>query len=190
MSDVIIRHPDPWIGVPEDFPYGARWATARDWAQELVSVLGEELGDPGPGESEGLRDYLEVVAGSRESRTASRIYVLVTGWTTDVYVVDFALIPRELLGDLTIEQFAGANDETAVEKPLIEPFTTTTGVGGLVSKRYIDHIEFGGIMARVDYVFPVPGGFARLYTAQINLVSFERMLPRLAELAATLSVEN
>lgn len=189
MSDVMIDHPDPWIGIPEVFPYPGRWATAHDWATELVSVLSEELGEPGVGESDSLRDYLEVLAESRESRAASRIYILVTGWTTDVYVVDLVVAPIELLDGMTIDEFAGVNDESTIEKPLVEPFVTEAGVAGLVCTRYSNNEEFGGIVARVDYVFPVPAAYVRLYTAQINLVSFERMLPRLAELAGAVRVD-
>ena len=190
MSDVMIDHPDPWIGIPESFPYQGRWVTARDWATELVSVLGEELGEPGEGESDSLRDYLEVLAESRESRAASRIYILVTGWATDVYVVDLVVVPSQLLDDLTIEEFAGANDDSTIEKPLVEPFVSGAGVGGLVCTRYTESEEFGGIVARIDYVFPVPWAYVRLYSAQINLVSFERMLPRLAELAAAVRLDG
>lgn len=190
MSEVMIDHPDPWIGIPESFPYLGRWATARDWATELVGVLGEELGEPAEGESDSLRDYLEVLAESRESRAASRIYILVTGWATDVYVVDLQVVPIELLDGVGIDEFAGANDDATIEKPLVEPFVATSGLGGLVCTRYSEHEEFGGIVARVDYVFPTPGAYVRLYTAQINLVSFERMTFRLAELAAAVRVED
>ena len=190
MSEVLIDHPDPWIGIPESFPYLGRWATAHDWASELVGVLGEELGEPGEGEADSLRDYLEVVAESRESRAASRIYVLVTGWTTDVYVVDLQVVPMALIDDITIDEFAGATDDTTIEKPLVEQFVSATGVGGLVCTRYSESEEFGGIVARVDYALPVPDAYVRLYTAQINLVSFERMLPQLAELAGAVRVES
>lgn len=190
MSEVIIDHPDPWIGIPEVFPYAGRWDTARDWATELVSVLREELGEPEEGESDSLCGYLEVLAESRASRNASRIYILVTGWATDVYVVDLVVVPSQLLDDMTIEEFAGANDDSTVETPLVESFVTASGVGGLVCTRYTDNEEFGGIVARVDYVFPVPGAYVRLYTAQINLVSFTHMLPRLTELATTLRLED
>lgn len=190
LSDITIDHQAPWIGIPEYFPFDGRWPTAGDWATALVSVLDEQLGEPMEGEADSLRDYLEVLAESRESRNASRVYILVTGWATDVYVVDLAVVPSRLLDDMSIEEFAGANDETTVEKPLVEPFVTTSGVGGLVCTRYSDNEYFGGLVARVDYVFPVPDAFVRLYTAQVNLVSFNRMLPRLAELAATLRVED
>ena len=190
MSDVMIDHPDPWIGIPDTFPYDGRWPTARDWATELVAILPEELGEPEPGEQSALLDYLEVLAESRESRHASRIYILITGWTSAVYVVDLAIISTAALDGMSLETFAGADDDSTVEKPLVEPFTTDSGLGGLLCTRFIDSEEFGGLLARADYVFPVPGSFVRLYTAQIDLIAFQRLLPQLRALALTVRVDD
>jgi hypothetical protein len=186
----MIDHRDPWIGIPETFPFEGRWPTARDWATELVAILPEELGEPEPGQQAALLDYLEVLAESRASRHVSRIYILVTGWTGAVYVVDMAVIPTAALEGKSLEAFAGADDDSCVEKPLVEPFTTGSGLGGLLCTRFTDHEEFGGLLARADYVFPVPGAFVRLYTAQIDLIAFQRVLPRLRELALTVRVDD
>lgn len=187
MSDIFVRHNEPWIGIPAEFPFEGRWATSGEWADELVAYFVEPFGEPGPGEKESMRDFLVSVADSRESRLANRIFIAPEGWTGRFHMADMAVISADTLPGMGVEDVAGANDETAVEKPYVEPFVSDMGVAGVMCQRY--HQRNGGIQARVDYVFPVPGGFLRIYTATRDLVAYERVLPLLADLARTASVE-
>jgi hypothetical protein len=187
MSEVLIRHPEEWIGVPEDFPYD-RWQSAEDWANDLVAALAEDAPAPSRGQYERLRSELQQLAESREERGAARIYLTLDDWAGPVFVVDLVNLPAELTGPTTIEKLAGDGDSTAVETPILEGFTTDFGVTGVRSIRYVNRDDVGGLLVRADYVFPTSNGFIRLYTAQFDLVDFERVRPLLERLAATIAV--
>jgi hypothetical protein len=187
MSQVLIRHPDEWIGIPEDFPFD-RWQSAEEWSTELVEVLAEDVPPPTRGQYERLRAELEHVAQSREDRGASRTYVTIDDWAGPIYVVDLINLPTEITGATSLELLAGANDATAVEPPIIEGFTTDYGVTGARSIRYVNPDDASTLLVRADYIFPTSNGFIRLYTAQFDLVDFERMRPLLEKLAATVAV--
>lgn len=188
MTEIFVQHPEPWVGIPEHFPVPQRWAATQDWANELVSVLGQKLGEPTPEQREAYVEYLVTVAEGRESRMASRTFVAVTGWTERVHIVDMAIVPSHVLGGMGIEEFAGANDTTTVEKPYIEPFVSDAGVAGIRTVRYTNSEKFGGLIARSDFVFVVPDGLLRLYTTTHDLVAFEKVQPMLADLARTVVI--
>lgn len=187
MTRVFVEHPDSWIGIPESFP-NERWATATAWADELAEALGEDLAPPVDGQRKRLGGYLETIAVSRAERGASRVYVSIDDWAGPVYVADLNLLSKALVGDITLEQLAGVEDAEAVEKPIIESYTTESGLEGVFSVRYLNPPEIGGLLVRADYVWPLSDGFLQLYTAQFDLVAFERVLPRLEALARTVSV--
>lgn len=189
MSEIFIRHPEPWVGIPEHFPVPQRWASAHDWAAELVGVLVEVLGEPTQEQREATIAYLVTVADGRESRLATRVFVAVTGWSERVHIVDMAIVPSHVLGGMGIEEFAGANDQSTIEKPYVEPFVSDTGVAGIRCVRYTNSEKFDGLVARSDFVFAVPEGLLRLYTTTIDLVAFEKVQPMLADLARSVSVE-
>jgi hypothetical protein len=189
MSPVLIEHNAPWIGIPETFPY-LDWATANEWADALVAELVVTFGEPEAGESAALREYLVTVAESREQRGADRGYIWADGWSTDSYLADVTMISAALSGQLTLDQLAGSEDPLAVEAPVIEPFVTASGLEGVVSARYLNAPGADGLIARADYVFPIPSGHLRLYTAQFDLVRFEKVLPKLADLATTIAIAD
>ncbi len=185
---VFVQHPDGWIGIPEDFPDG-RWATAQDWAAELVDALAPDLAPPGDGDSQRLQDYLSIVAASRAARAASRVYVWVEDWEGPVYVADLVVMGAALLpAGTSLESLAGKDDPDVVEAPIIEPYVTGSGLRGVRSVRYLNPEGADGLVARADYVWPTPDGFVRLYTAQFDMVAFDRSRPRLEALAATVRV--
>ncbi|MEO7123103.1 MAG: hypothetical protein ABI400_08325 [Lacisediminihabitans sp.] len=184
---ILVDHPDPWIGIPEDFP-NEGWQSAAEWAAELVDVLGEELPPPTEGQKRQLAEYLTTVAESRAQRNASRIFVSVDGWAGPVYIADLVVLMGVSSAEVTLEQLDGSQDPDAVEKPIIQPFVTESGLEGIYSVRYLNPPDVGGLLARADYLWPMPTGFLQLFTAQFDLVAFERVLPRLAALASTVSV--
>jgi len=188
MTEIFIQHPDPWVGIPEHFPVPHRWATASEWASELVAVLAERLAEPTPEQRESIVTFLVAVAEGRESRLASRTYVVVTGWDDPVHIVDMAIVPHHVLAGLSIEEFAGAYDQSTIEKPYVEPFVSDTGVPGIRCVRYTNSEKLGGLIARSDFVFAVPEGLLRFYTTTVNLVAFEQVQPLLADLARSVSV--
>jgi hypothetical protein len=187
VSPVVIEHNAPWIGIPETFPY-LDWADAGDWADALLTELEGTFGEPRAEESAALREFLVTVAESREERGATRAYIWADGWSTDSYLADVTVIPAALSENYTLEQLAGSEDPLAVEVPVIEPFTTDSGLDGVVSVRYLNAPGADGLIARADYVFPIPSGYMRLYTAQFDLLRFEKVLPKLADLATTISI--
>lgn len=187
MSEVMVRHPEGWIGVPEDWPNDT-WQSAEDWGAELVGVLEEDFGEPEPEQRAALRTFLIAFAQNRRDRGSTRGYVSVDGWAGPIYLADLVLTHRSSVGDTTLEQMAGADDPEAIEKPIIDPFVTNSGLAGLYSVRYLNPPEVGGLVVRADYVWPMEDGFIQLYTSQLDLVAFERVLPRLEALAKTVSV--
>jgi hypothetical protein len=187
MSSVLVEHPDSWVGIPEDFP-NEGWQSAADWAAELTEVLGEDFPPPTEGQRARLAGYLATVAESRADRRSSRIYVSVDGWAGPVYIADLVIAPASEIGAASLAELDGSEDPDAVEKPIIEPFVTESGLEGVYSIRYTNPEGLGGLLVRADYVWPLDSGFLQLYTAQFDLVEFERVLPRLAALASTVSV--
>jgi len=184
MTEVYVEHPAGWVGIPEGIP-SDRWPSTRAWAAELVGSLQADLGAPGDGAADALRDYLEIVADSRVEREASRVYVWVESWTGPVYVADLVVEPREASAEASLEELAGKGDPEAVEEPVLEPFVTDTGLTGISSVRYFNTDGAGALIARQDYVWITSTDTVRLYTAQFDLVAFERSKPRLAALART-----
>jgi hypothetical protein len=184
---VLIDHPDEWIGIPEHWP-NARFETAYEWASELIAVLAERFPPATDDQAVALRDFLVTVANSRLERGASRVYISLDDWAGSVYIADMTLMSADSVGAASVEALAGEGDPTALEEPRVESFATTSGIVGARCIRYIDLPDIDGIMARVDYVFPVPDGFVRLYTAQFDLVEFDGVLERMDALARSVGV--
>jgi hypothetical protein len=187
VSSVVVDHPDSWIGVPEDFP-NSRWTTAYEWASELVDAFAEDFPTENDGQRATLRDVLVSVALSRNPEETSRLYVSIDEWSGPLFIAEMGLIPSNRVVGFTAAEIAGADDPTAVEKPLVEEFETRGGISGVKCVRYLNPEELGGIVARVDYVVPVPSGFVRFSTSQFDLVDFERVQPRLDDLARSVAV--
>lgn len=188
MSRVYVEHPYQWVGVPETFPY-EQWDTAEQWGAELAQTLGEDFAEPQSDQLQRLGSYLATVAESRDKTETSRLFVSVDDWGGPAYIAELVIIPRSLAGDATLEQLAGADDPDAVEAPIIEAFVAESGAEGVRSVRYLNPPGLDGLLVRADFVWPTDEGFVRLFTAQFDLVAFERVLPRLTALAATVRIE-
>ena len=189
MSAILVDHPDEWIGIPENWA-GTRWETGYEWASELVDALREDFGPPVENERATLRDVLVTVSNSLDKQTASRLYISVDGWAGPLYIATMAMLSRDSLPGLTTEQVAGSDDPDVVEKPIVSEFVTVDGLTGVKCVRYANDREAGGILAKVDYVVPVPGSFIRFSTALYDLVDFEAVQPRLERLAKSVTVAD
>jgi hypothetical protein len=187
MSTILISHNPPWIGIPENWPYHG-WATATAWAEDLLSELARQISEPDADDRKLLLDYLVLVAESRAQRNASRSFIWIDGWKNPSYLADATIIPASLTHDITLSELAGSGDPDAIEAPIVEEFVSHAGLRGVSSVRYLRTEGTDGLLVRADYVLPVPEGHLRLYTAQYDLVAFERVKPKLAELAGTVSV--
>jgi hypothetical protein len=185
MTEVMVVHPEGWIGVPEVWP-NVDWATPEDWAPELVAELEEGWGAPEEAASRGVVASLLVELAGKATRQRARAYCRLGSWTGPFTTALMSVVPGAP-GDPTVEELA--NDPMgAVEKPIVEPFTTDSGVEGFATTRYVVGTEFTGLIARLDYLWKIPGGFIWLYTANIDLVAFERDRQAMAELAGTVRI--
>ena len=187
MSQVLLNHPEPWIGIPESFPNDG-WQRVEEWADDLVEELAEGFGSPVDDQFAALAAALVEVANSRVSRGATRIYATVDSWTGPLFIADLVLAGAGAEDAFTLEELVGSDDPDAIRTPAVEEFVTDSGLVGVVVTRYVELPDVDGVIARVDYAWRVGNGFVRLYTAQIDFVHFDAMAPRLAELARSLSV--
>lgn len=190
MTAILLDHPADWIGVPETWP-NERWSLPAEWIadllDELVEAHGEEWGPLADEQREVLTAFIVGVVDLARAHGA-RAYLWLDGWEGYVNLAELMLIGVDL-GDLTVREIAG--DPTgAVAAPIVQDFVTASGLEGVVAVRY-EHVEsFGGVMARADYLWPVEEGVLRLFTSSADLVSFQRVLPHLEQLAATVTVDR
>ena len=187
MSQVLISHPDQWIGIPESFPNDG-WATSEDWARELVEELAAEFPPPMEDEVAALTAAFVEVADSRSSRGAARIYASIDGWSGPMYLADLVLAGAGAEGALSLAELVGIDDPEAIRVPTTEEFVTESGLSGIVVTRYVKPENFEGVIARIDYAWRNGNDLIRLYTAQIDFVDFERIAPRLEQLARAVRV--
>jgi hypothetical protein len=164
--------------------------TPERWAEALIDAFRNRFAPAQEGQEQTLLDLLLAIAASRESREVSRIYVAINDWAGPVYVADLIVLETAPDDGRTLESIAGIGDPEAVEEPMVEPFVTSSGLAGLESVRYVNPEDAGQLLARVDYVFPTPTGFVQLYTAQFDLVAFERVRPLMEELARSISISE
>jgi hypothetical protein len=187
VSQVLINHPEQWIGVPESFPNDG-WATVEDWAAELVEELATEFPAPVEDQLSTLTAAFVEVANSRETRGATRIYASIDTWSGPMYLADLVLAGAGAEGALSLPELVGIDDPDAIRTPTVEDFVTDSGLAGVVVTRYVKPEGFEGIVARVDYAWRNADTLVRLYTAQIDFVDFERVAPRLEALARCVRV--
>jgi hypothetical protein len=186
VSVVVVDHPDEWIGIPEKWP-ASRWETPYEWASGLVDALREDWGVPPDGADITFRDVIVALANSLDRRVASRLYVSVDGWSGPIYVAGMAVLPPARGDGMTAAELAGATDDETIDKPIVGEFTTNGGVVGASCVRYFLRDDPGRVVARADFVVKVGDSFVDFFHEDADLVDFERALPRLRELAATVS---
>lgn len=187
MRRVFVGHAEPWIGIPERFPV-AGYESLGAWSEELMSSLAERFEPPRGNQRDALRELVEFIGASREALNASRVYVAIDKWAGPLYIAVLAVVDSKPGDGHTLESLAGVGDPEAVEAPILEPFETTSGIVGIRSVRYLNTDGSPSLTARADFVFPTPTGFAQLFSAQFDLVDFERMSGLMEELARTIDL--
>lgn len=193
MTDILVDHPDNWIGVPEDWP-NSRWATPEAWANDLTNALSAGWGTPPrgkgsflrPGQSgAAFRNVMTVIAKSLDRSVASRLYVSVDGWAGPIFIAAMAVMPA---GEgMTAEEVASSADVDSVEKPVLGEFTTADGVVGTSCVRYLRQTNPTRVVGRADFIVKLGDKFVDFSHVNEDLADFEVALPRLRELAQTAS---
>jgi hypothetical protein len=86
---------------------------------------------------------------------------------------------------MSAAEIAGSEDETTIDKPIVGEFTTNAGVVGASCVRYFLRDDPGRVVARADFVAKIGDSYVDFFHEDADLVDFERALPRLRRLAAT-----
>jgi hypothetical protein len=189
VSSILVDHPDDWIGVPENWP-NERWATPYEWASELVDALHEDWGSSPDSADVAFRDVLVSLANSLDQTVASRLYITSEGWSGPLYLAFMAVLPESQTIGMTAAQVAGSDDVDTIETPIVGEFTTRDGFVGASCTRYFNRDEPDRIVARADFVVQIGDAFVDFFAENSDLLDFERVRPRLRELAATVSSTN
>jgi hypothetical protein len=180
----LVNHPDTWIGVPEFWPFplpaGGEITSSAQWLDMLMAELQLE------GQMEGhVRSVLTMVA-DRAVTTGSRHYVTFDGADEAPFIVQSTIYDESYLGIRSLREFAGVDDPEQVAAPWAEDYTSMYGVTGARCVRYLTYDEqLGSIYGRVDYVFQAGGQVKQLTSMQLDLQLFQRLLPSMEELCAT-----
>lgn len=181
---VFVTHPDAWIGIPSEWPFD-RWPTVAAWADDLIAELVAQ-GRLSSADAAAHAETVRLVASTRAERGASRSFLAFAGG--DAYLADLVLEARSEFDVRELAALAGANDPTSIENPIVRSIHNVDGVEGVRVTRYLDLADgTSAVVARTDYVFAVGSEVARLYTANYDLVVFERMRQLLDDLARTVT---
>lgn len=185
VVEIQVSHPEDWIGVPEQWP-NEGWPTPDKWAVALVEELVGGWGPPSGDQSEVMRVLLVDLALMAEKR-GSRACCSIDGWSGSLTIAFLAAFTLQGMDGTTVEELA-ADQADAVEKPIVEGFVSDSGLVRWATTRYSQGSESPGLVARLDYLWPTPGGCLWLSTANSDLVAFERSRLLVAELARTVAV--
>lgn len=133
-----------------------------------------------------VQNIFVMLAKSVEEREASSSYLRLSDWYGPLILVDLRVESRYSAGTISIEDYAGASDPDAIDPPLVEPFTTDSGLVGVRCTRHlVPDASQPGIIATVEYAWEVDETLVRLRTASYDLQEFEQTLPYVDELART-----
>ena len=178
----IIDHPASWIGIPERFPYPGPEGVgplhdAGQWAAEVVTELVGSARVPQE-RVDAAREVLLMVESTRREREATRSFVAFVSWDGPVYVADAVAEPAEVLGTMTLAQYAGADDPRQLIPAVLGRFVTATGLEGVRCVRelpYDDGAEI--VLDQVDYAWLAGEQVLKITAAQLDHDLFESMLP-------------
>jgi hypothetical protein len=126
------------------------------------------------------------MAAQRAAKSASRHYVAFDGPDAAAFIAQTVIFDDRRLGIQTLREFIGENDPAQLGVPLAEDFTSSAGVEGARCYRYLSYDDqTGSIYGQADYAFHAADQVLTLTSAQLDLTLFQRLLPRLEELAAS-----
>lgn len=187
-----IEHPDEWIGVPERWPFpgmhGIEYADADEWLTALVDEL--TLTHKLEPDVRARVWELLAMAAQRGQAAGTRVFVTFEAWDGPAYVVEALAQERSVLGARSLADAAGADDPTQLGAPFTDDFATHDGTVGAVCIRYLPLNEQGVVYGRIDYAFADDDELLIISGGEIDLVDFEKLKPRIQQLAATVSTSS
>ncbi|TPW71643.1 hypothetical protein [Schumannella sp. 10F1B-5-1] len=200
----LIEHPADWIGVPERWPFprpdGGEIADAAQWAEELVEELDIE-NDLRRAERVVVRELARAAAELAERR-GSRTFIAFHGFDAG-FVAAAEVHSGPEIAAAELAELVVAGSPASVGRDDVAPFTTSSGVVGMRAYRYLplaaatadtatSSADLAGapadaVIGRADYVLRAGDTALWLTAAEVDLVWFERVKPRLEALAASVT---
>jgi hypothetical protein len=183
-----IDFPVDWAGIPP-VGEGQRWTTAEAWAQDIIDELAAGTGTRlKKSKRRVLEDIFAEHAVESDRRGASRTFLSLASWDGPLTSADAYMTSRAALGAISLEDYIGANDTEATEHPLLEPFTTQSGLAGFRCIRFLTPYDsLPTIVGVVEYGFEDNNEVLRLTTSQMDLETFSATIDLMDALAGSVT---
>jgi hypothetical protein len=183
-----IDFPVDWAGIPP-VGDGERWTTPEAWATDIITELATGTGTRlKKTKRRVLEELFTEHAVESKRRGASRTFLSLASWDGPLTSADAYMTSRASLGALALEDYLGANDPDATEQPLVEPFTTESGLAGFRCIRFLTPYEnLPTIVGVVEYGFEDNDQVLRLTTSQMDLENFRATIDLMDGLAGSVT---
>jgi hypothetical protein len=183
-----INFPSDWAGIPP-LGEGQQWPTPEAWAKDIVEELATGTGTRlRKSKRRTMEEIFADQAVESVRRGASRTFLSLASWDGPLTTADAFMTSRASLGAISLEDYVGANDPEATEPPLVEKFTTESGLEGLRSIRFVMPYENLPTLAGVaEYAFEDNDQVLRLSTSQLDLENFRATIALMDGLASSVT---
>ena len=188
---MISVHAEPdlqvWVGMPGQWD-DATWADPRDWAREVAQTLWADH-QPEPG-GQGVDHLALALAMHAQSPLAGaphrRTWLWLPNPTDEPLPLHLEGYVEQGERGQALRELARADQDGAVEAPVVEPFASTALGTGLRVLRYEVDPDDGAVVLILSYAFRAGGLDVRLWTSTYDTAAGLRALDDIDALARSL----